>query len=77
MYGGEEFVIFIKNTDIQEAYKRIEAMRENMCQVDDMLGITYSAGLAEYQNGRVPEAFQKADKKLYEAKENGRNQTRY
>lgn len=76
-YGGEEFVVFIKNTGILEACERIETLRENLCQADGMMGITYSAGLAEYQKGKVPEALQKADKKLYEAKALGRKQTRY
>lgn len=76
-YGGEEFVIFLKNTDISEAFSRIEAMREDMCQTDNMFGITYSAGLATCHKGKVDEALQKADKELYKAKENGRNQTRY
>jgi diguanylate cyclase (GGDEF)-like protein len=76
-YGGEEFVIFMKNIDISEAYERIEVIRKSMSQTDLMLGITYSAGLAEYRNGKVSEALQYADKKLYEAKDNGRNQTRY
>lgn len=76
-YGGEEFVIFIKEMGILEACDRIAVMRQKMCQVEGMLEITYSAGLAEYRNGKVSEALQKADKKLYEAKAHGRNQTRY
>ncbi|MDR7814121.1 hypothetical protein [Lacrimispora sp.] len=39
--------------------------------------VTFSAGMAECKDFNVSEALINADRKLYEAKENGRNQTRY
>lgn len=74
-YGGEEFVIFIENVDLMEADRQIESLREKINQVEGGISITFSAGLAEYQHGTISESLQRADQKLYEAKENGRNQT--
>jgi diguanylate cyclase (GGDEF) domain len=76
-YGGEEFVVFIQDTDVLEAYERLEWLRKNMELSNRKIKVTFSAGLAEYKDGNIEEALRKADEKLYEAKANGRNQIRY
>ena len=84
-YGGEEFAVLIPFTQIQEAKTVGERLRkaveerpitiyadtENAKQIN----VTISMGLAEYNKEESGEAlFERADKALYEAKKNGRNQ---
>lgn len=76
-YGGEEFAVFIKEVNVHEAYIQLEALREKINCMGRDIKFTFSAGIAEYKKGHVSEALINADKKLYEAKESGRNQTRY
>lgn len=76
-YGGEEFALFIENVDEQKAYKLVEMFRKKIDINKDKINFTFSAGIAKYRNGHISEAIIQADKKLYEAKANGRNQTRY
>jgi len=78
-YGGEEFVILLRNTKIAGAQLLAERMRKN---VEEMkfdynkikLNISVSIGLAELQEGddRL-ELVERADALLYKAKEGGRN----
>lgn len=72
-YGGEEFAIFLKGVAMEEGFKQIE----KTAGMDFSRRVTFSAGMAECKDCNVSEAFINADRKLYEAKENGRNQTRY
>jgi diguanylate cyclase (GGDEF)-like protein len=76
-YGGEEFAIFLKGVAMEEGFKQIETLREKTAGMDFSRRVTFSAGMAECKDCNVSEAFINADRKLYEAKENGRNQTRY
>lgn len=76
-YGGEEFAIMAEDSDIQMVYRQLEEIKENLNHKDQGVRFTFSAGLAEYQKGNLSEALMKADQKLYEAKEKGRNQIRY
>ena len=73
-FGGEEFLIFMPDTNINDAYNQVESMRNHMRHSSP---ITFSAGLAKHKNESVMEAIDIADKKMYEAKQNGRNQTKY
>jgi len=78
-YGGEEFVILLRNTKIVGAKLLAERMRKN---VEDMkfdynnikINISVSIGLAEFQEGddRLT-LVERADTLLYKAKEMGRN----
>ncbi|MCM1988295.1 histidine kinase N-terminal 7TM domain-containing protein [Oceanirhabdus seepicola] len=76
-YGGEEFAIFIQNDDLDKAFLKLEAFRERIVSNTTTLRFTFSAGMAAYETGRISNTIIEADKKLYEAKENGRNQIRY
>lgn len=76
-YGGEEFAMFIKNDNLSEAFKKLEVFRERIASGEHDLRFTFSAGMAEYETGKISNAIIEADKKLYQAKENGRNQIRY
>jgi len=84
-YGGEEFLVLFPETDLSEAYKLMERLRETVAEhqwhdIDESLRITLSAGLVEVDindtsSNTLTKAFNAADKKLYLAKDNGRNRT--
>ncbi len=76
-YGGEEFAVFMNGLTMEEAFQQVEAMREKTAYMNFARKVTFSAGMAECRNCNVSEALIIADRKLYEAKKNGRNQTRY
>ena len=78
-YGGEEFCILLPQTNIEEAKIVAERMRSAVSEAelsvgDKKLKITISVGLAELDIKDMPEdLYMKADRALYNAKENGRN----
>ncbi|MDL2283982.1 diguanylate cyclase [Oxalobacter sp. OttesenSCG-928-P03] len=80
-YGGEEFVIFLSDIDEKFAVEFAERIRksvESASGSDNWNGIpiTLSIGLALNQGvNSLQEMLQQADKALYAAKRNGRNQT--
>lgn len=76
-YGGEEFVICLPDTTIQEGYTVIDRLRKNwsarkiVLEDGRIVSCTYSAGIAEWPESR--NVLAEADKRLYEAKNKGRN----
>ncbi len=78
-FGGEEFVFLLPETDAQSALATMEGLREAVSQCpfhfrDQPLAVTMSFGIAELCAGDTPEqAFERADKALYVAKQGGRN----
>ena len=86
-YGGEEFAVLLPFTHLEEAKIVGERLRKtvettpitiNQDTVDEkQINVTISMGLAEFDNSESGETlFERADKALYEAKKNGRNQVR-
>lgn len=81
-YGGEEMSIILPTTDKNEAIitaqKICEAVAETPLKLagDKESIVTISLGVATYpEDGQTPsEIIDSADKRLYNAKENGRNQ---
>lgn len=76
-FGGEEFVVFLLNTSKEEASKTFERFRNNLEQYNfPQVGkVTVSIGMTRID----PEChsaglLEQADRALYYAKENGRNQ---
>ena len=78
-YGGEEFVVLLRNTKTQGAKlladrirKAVEAMHY---QYDDFeIRITVSAGLSSFRKNDTVKAFlERCDAAMYEAKQQGRN----
>ncbi len=79
-YGGEEFVILMPDTDINDAYQRAEALR---AEFDSMsleyeglyLRATFSVGVASFPSSAETgeSVLSAADQALYKSKENGRN----
>lgn len=76
-YGGEEFILLFSGETVGNAYRRVEALREEISQFISPTGemISFSAGIANYPlHGDQPKMIlEKADAALYEAKKNGRN----
>lgn len=79
-FGGEEFVILMPETSIDQALGTMEQVREAISKCpfhfrDEPLEITMSFGICEFSDEDAPEqVFERADKALYQAKELGRNQ---
>ena len=84
-YGGDEFVILIPDEEREQAFLKIERIRQVMNENEVAIpegstikGIPISAGLASFPvDGRTEnELWRKADHALYRAKSGGRNQIR-
>lgn len=76
-YGGEEFIVLLPSQDIKGAYAVGEKIRKSIesYRFDNDLKITVSIGIRQY-GGETHEQFvNNADILLYQAKQNGRNQT--
>ena len=79
-YGGEEFVALMPETELADAMKVANKLREAIAAVkfnyqERDVDITVSCGAAYFQrDDTVESVFQRADKALYQAKDNGRNQ---
>ena len=75
-WGGEEFLIILPETSLEEAYNVAEKLRkiiENH-SFKDVGQITCSFGVVDYKKDEtVTELIERVDKLLYKAKENGRN----
>ena len=75
-WGGEEFVILFKSTDLNDAEVVSEKLREGISKLEHEIAgnITASFGLTQYKDGDTLEKmFKRCDDALYRAKENGRN----
>ena len=78
-WGGEEFVILAPSTEINGAYNLAENLRKLVqSYVFNYIGnnLTLSFGIAQLSKEDTKKTlFEKADKAMYEAKNNGRNRT--
>ncbi len=84
-YGGEEFAVLLPFTHIDEAKIVGERLRKAVedalitinqeTEVEKQIKVTISMGIAEFDSQESgEELFERADKALYNAKANGRNQ---
>lgn len=81
-FGGEEFLVVLNNTDDSKAYETAEKIRKTIQDTifefgSSKFNITASLGIASI-NGIILDTSQlisNADKKLYAAKNSGRNKT--
>ena len=82
-YGGEEFAILLPRTELNGAMRLADKLREEVQSKElvnrksgkKMGKITVSGGVAQSVPGQtIDDLIERADKALYQAKENGRNQ---
>ena len=79
-FGGEEFVVLMRCTDAAAAALAFERLRSHVERhLFPQVGhITVSIGFTELKQGDTPSgAFERADKAVYFAKGQGRNQVRH
>lgn len=78
-YGGEEFVVLLPESKQDAAHAVAEKIRKlvEACPFHfrgERVQITISCGISEFKHGDEPsQVFERADKALYRAKEEGRN----
>src|SRR5690606_28751830 len=78
-YGGEEFAILLPDTATERGAIFAEKIRVKIAETHfefegNTIPVTLSMGVADLQEKDVPDSFVKrADEKLYEAKQTGRN----
>jgi diguanylate cyclase (GGDEF)-like protein len=84
-WGGEEFVMLLPNTSCQKAFKIVERIRENIANTpfqvsssNHIFNTTISFGMSESptKNVSFKQLIEEADQALYQAKNNGRNQSK-
>ncbi|WP_099190841.1 diguanylate cyclase [Tepidibacter mesophilus] len=81
-YGGEEFVVMLDNYNLESSFQIAENIRINIMKskkiqdYSEDASVTISIGLASYPEDSVDakDLIEKADKAMYFAKQNGRNQ---
>ena len=76
-FGGEEFVVLMRCGGPSEAAAAFERLRANVqaYPFPQVGSIAVSVGFTQVRAGDTPdEAFERADKAVYHAKQNGRNQ---
>jgi len=79
-FGGEEFVALMPETSAEEAKIVAEKLRTKIESSPfnfkkEPVQITISFGISQFASGEtIEKVFERADKALYKAKENGRNQ---
>lgn len=75
-YGGEEFIVVMPNTSLDNSLtlaNKIRGVVEERCGISRR--VTCSGGVATYKDGQTVEQFiNEADVKLYYAKTHGKNQ---
>lgn len=75
-WGGEEFVILLPNTNLDEAYIVAEDLRQQVLNIkhNKLQNISASFGITMFKNSDTQETlFKRADKALYKAKDQGKN----
>jgi diguanylate cyclase len=86
-FGGEEFVLLLPETSAEDALSMLNRTRERLAKThmrskkendeETKFTVTVSIGISEFREGdTADDVFERADKALYEAKENGRDQCR-
>jgi diguanylate cyclase (GGDEF)-like protein len=83
-WGGEEFIMLLPDTTAKQAQTIVERLRKNIAKISfpisttsGSFSTTISFGICELplQNKTIKDYISGADKALYEAKNNGRNQS--
>ena len=78
-YGGEEFVFILPGSTVEDAQGLMNRIREKVSEVGfhfrgTPVSVTVSCGITSLrQEDGIEEAFERADKAMYQAKDEGRN----
>ncbi|MFI8582005.1 sensor domain-containing diguanylate cyclase [Ectopseudomonas khazarica] len=78
-WGGEEFILLLKNTDRQAAHDLAEKLRQQCAEqryaiAEQTLQVTASLGLSQWQPGEsLHSLLGRTDRALYRAKQSGRD----
>ena len=77
-WGGEEFLILLKNLDIKDSYvilerMRIKIMENEIADKNQSTHLTVTIGLSKYDGGSIEESIKASDKNLYRGKSSGKN----
>ncbi len=77
--GGEEFLFIFPETPMEQGERLLNLFSEEVKNISSNLklkeAVTISAGIVQPQNDEIPsDAVRRADKALYQAKNNGRDQ---
>ncbi|MDO9493637.1 sensor domain-containing diguanylate cyclase [Acetobacterium sp.] len=75
-YGGEEFLIVMPDSTLDEGYRLAERIRTKIKDTHfyhDSVDLTISGGIAQWDGTSISELIETADRLLYQAKKSGRN----
>jgi diguanylate cyclase (GGDEF)-like protein len=77
-WGGEEFLVLLKEVDLDTAYVLLERMRKKLANAyiptkQGLLRITVTIGMAILNSSLPFQSIDDSDKKLYEGKQRGKN----
>lgn len=73
-WGGEEFVLLLKNCSEEDAIKKANEIREKIQNSGFEFPTTMSFGVTFHKEAPLQDAVKEADLALYYSKEHGRNQ---
>jgi diguanylate cyclase (GGDEF)-like protein len=83
-WGGEEFIIFLSDSNIDSAAKVAEKIRKSVEEAkikvnQNTINFTISSGVADSSNKKymIEDIINLSDKALYKAKQNGRNRVEW
>ena len=75
-YGGEELVIILPETTLEEAYQVAEKLREEIKKIKiDSKPLTSSFGVGEYNGESIFDFIERVDEAVYAAKKAGKDRT--
>ncbi|MDP3221848.1 MAG: GGDEF domain-containing protein, partial [Rubrivivax sp.] len=80
-FGGEEFVVLLPGSDVEEARQVLTRLQRNLSEALFLhegreVFVTFSAGVTAWKTGEdLQPALERADQALYEAKRTGKNRT--
>lgn len=74
-FGGEEFIVIFVNCTSIEAKEKLDKIREDINEIifDNEVRVSISAGIKEWDNTKIEDVIEQADKLLYKAKKEGKN----